>query len=256
MPGETELKPGERIDLLVSKQLRIIQNPAAFCFSIDAVLLAHFAWVKPGDLVCDLGTGTGVIPLLLSAISRADHIYGLEIQPEMADMARRSVLLNGLDDKITIETGDLREAVLRYGSSRFDLVATNPPYHRLRRGELNQTDAQTLARHEVLCTLEDVVTAGSQIVKSRGRFALVHRPERLTDILLAMRQRQLEPKRLQLVHPRAGEPASILLVEAVKDGRPGLSVLPPLCVYEADGTYTAALRDIYFGKHEGGCEDD
>jgi len=244
------LKPGERIDRLIDDRLKIIQNPQAFRFSADAVLLARFVTVKPGDTVCDLGTGTGVIPLLLSAQTKASRLYGLEIQTEMADMARRSVALNGLTKKISIDTGDLREALARYGSSRFDVVVSNPPYNSAGLGRLNASDAMTLARHEIMCTLEDVVAAASKITKSRGRTALVHKPHRLVDLLVLLRTYRLEPKRLQVVYARPGQKPGFVLVEAIKDGGAELEILNPLYIYDANGEYTAELRDIYFGEWE------
>ncbi|MGI5840061.1 MAG: tRNA1(Val) (adenine(37)-N6)-methyltransferase [bacterium] len=250
MTDEGLLKPGERIDCLIDERLKIIQNPQTFRFSADAVLLARFVTVKPGDIVCDLGTGTGVIPLLLSQRTRAAKLYGLEIQAGMADMARRSVIINGLTDRISIDTGDLREAVARYGSSRFDAVVSNPPYYAACFGRLNASDALTLARHEVACTLEDVVKAAARITKSRGRAAFIHKPHRLVDLIVLLRANRLEPKRLQVVYARPGRKPAFVLVEAVKDGGAELAILNPLYIYDADGEYTLELRDIYFGERE------
>lgn len=187
---------------------------------------------------------------MLSAQTKAARLYGLEIQAKMADMARRSVALNGLSEKISIEEGDLREALVRYGSSRFDVVVSNPPYYSAGLGRLNTSDALTLARHEIMCNLEDVIGAAAKITKSRGRTAFVHKPHRLVDLLILLRSYRLEPKRLQVVYARPGQKPGFVLVEAVKDGGAGLNILNPLYIYNESGEYTAELRDIYFGERE------
>jgi tRNA1Val (adenine37-N6)-methyltransferase len=240
------LKTGERIDYLVDQRLRIIQNPQGFCFSMDAVLLAHFADVRQNDVVCDLGTGTGVIPLLISMRFPSVRIDGLEIQDNMADMASRSVKLNGLEGKITIHSGDLRNACRIFSSSRFDLVTSNPPYMPTGTGIQNQTPEIAAARHEVLCSLEDVINSASQIVRSRGRVALVHKPQRLVDIFCLMRHYRIEPKRFRLVYPKLNSEPNMVLVEGVKDGKPGMMTEKPLYVYQSDGEYTQEVRSIYF----------
>jgi tRNA1Val (adenine37-N6)-methyltransferase len=247
MKQEIVLKENERIDDLMKSDLKIIQSTKGFRFSLDAVLLANFATVRSGDRVLDLGTGTGVIPLLLSQISKAKTIYGVEIQPEVAEMAGRSVSLNGLTEQIRIVQGDLRQGDRLFDGLRFSVVVANPPYTSAGGGILNPEDSKAISRHEITCTLEDVVCAGSRLVNSRGRFALVHRPSRLVDILLLMRQYNLEPKRLRLVHPRPGKKANLLLIEAIKDGKPELEILEPLYIYQngQGQDYTPEMEKIY-----------
>ncbi len=246
----TLLKENERVDYLIDQKIRVIQNTQGFCFSLDAVLLANFVQVKKDAVVCDLGTGTGAIPLILADRTKAANIEGLEIQEPMVDMARRSVLLNNLQDRIQIQQGDLKDAHSIYGSSRFDVVTANPPYMSGSFERKSITPEIAIAKHEILCTLQDVLLSASRIVKSRGRFAMVHRPQRLTDIVCQMRAVHLEPKRIRFVHPKKGTPANMVLIEAVKDGRMDVAVLDPLFVYEDSSTYTQDLLDIYAAKDE------
>lgn len=235
----------ERIDDLQFKGLKIIQNIDKFCFGMDAVLLSHFANARKGEQVVDLGTGTGIIPILLSGRSEARKIYGVEIQPDMADMARRSVFLNGLQDRIEIVTGDLRESPYYLGAGKFQLVVSNPPYKKAGSGLINPSDSKAIARHEIFCTLEDVLDAAKKLLAHRGRLAMVHRPERLMDILYGMRQRGLEPKRVRLVHGTVDKAPSMVLIEAVKGGKPHLVWMPPLIVYDDKGIMTDEVREIY-----------
>ncbi|MCR4425669.1 MAG: tRNA1(Val) (adenine(37)-N6)-methyltransferase [Firmicutes bacterium] len=237
----------ERVDDLQRSGLRIIQDPTRFRFSMDAVLLAEFARVRAGDRCIDLGTGTGVIPLLLSARGNPAEIVGLEILEDVADMARRSVRLNGLSDKISIIHGDLKEAVGMFGAESFDVALSNPPYIRADRGTVNLTDELAVAKHEIACTLEDVVQAAGRLVRSRGRVAMVHRPGRLVDLLVLMRGAGLEPRRLRFVQARMGQAPMMVLVEAVKGACPDLAVQPPLILYGEDGSYTPEANRIYFG---------
>jgi len=243
---ETVLKEDERLDFLIDHRIKIIQNRKGFCFSMDAVLLANFATVRSRDQVCDLGTGTGVIPLILADRTFAKAIYGLEIQEDMADMAQRSVAVNGMNSRIKIKQGDIKNAHQLYGSSRFDVVITNPPYLNQLDGLHSHVSQVAVARHEILCTLDDVLLAASRIVKSRGRVAMVYRPQRLTDIISSMRSVNLEPKKIRFVHPRKKAPANMVLIEAVKDGGMELKVMDPLFVYD-DKEYTEEIRGIYFG---------
>ena len=251
---EKYLQENERIDYLIDKRIRIIQKTQGFCFSMDAVLLANFATVKSGDRVCDLGTGTGVIPMILADRTKASQIIGLELQASMVDMARRSVVLNGMEPLVDVNLGDIKNAHLIYGSSTFDLVTANPPYMHIFNGINSLAEDIAIAKHEIKCTLEDVLRAGSRIVKSRGRMAMVHRPQRLTDIIAGMRTVRLEPKRIRFVHPRRKSPANMVLIEAIKDGGTELTVLNPLVVYNEDGQYTQELKAIYFGS--GGENND
>ena len=195
------LKPEERIDDLQRNGYRIIQNPGRFCFGMDAVLLSSFAKVKRGERVLDLGCGNGVIPLLLEAKTEGEKFFGLEIQEESADLARRSVALNGLESKIEIVTGDMKEAVNIFGAASFHVITMNPPYMTGNHGLVNPSDAKAIARHEITCNLEDMIREASRVLKPRGRFYMVHRPFRLAQIMSLMVKYHLEPKRMRLVHP-------------------------------------------------------
>ena len=253
MKEKVILYENERIDDLMKSDLKIIQNSKGFRFSLDAVLLANFVTVRSGDTVLDLGTGNGVIPLLLSRISKAKHICGLEIQEEVADMAKRSVMLNGLNERISIVQGDLRQGDKLFDGKRFSVVVSNPPYTSAGGGIINPEDSKAISRHEITCTLEDVVCASSRLVNSRGRVALIHRPSRLVDIFLLMRKYNLEPKRVRLVHSRPGRKANLVLIEAIKDGRPELEVLEPLYIYrdEFGEEYSAEMERVYSGAKAG-----
>lgn len=242
------LKPGERLDDLQIKGYGIIQSPGRFCFGMDAVLLSAFANVRKGERALDLGTGTGILPILLEAKQEGDSYTGLEIQEESADMARRSVLYNGLEDKINIVTGDIREAAVLFGAASFEVITVNPPYMIGSHGLRNENEALYIARHEVLCTLDDVLRESAKILKGKGRFYLVHRPFRLPEILQKMSRQGIEPKRMQLVHPYIDKEPNMVLIEGLKDGRPRLQVEPPLIVYRKDGQYTEQLRELY-GNH-------
>lgn len=239
------LKPGERADDLNRNQYKIIQNTKKFCFGMDAVLLSGFAKVLPGERVLDLGTGTGIIPILLEAKTDGKHFTGLEIQEESADMARRSVALNGLEDKIDIVTGDIKEASAIFGLASFDVVTSNPPYMNSGHGLVNPGDAKAIARHEVLCSLEDVVREAGRLLKPNGRFYLVHRPFRLVEIINKLTAYKLEPKRMKLVHPYVDKEPNMVLIECIKGGKSMLKVEPPLIVYKEPKVYTAEIYDIY-----------
>ena len=241
------VRPEERIDDLQLNGLKLIQNPNWFCFGVDAVLLADYAAknIKKGAKVLDLCSGNGIIPLLLSQKSQAESLVGLEIQAPVAEMARRSVLLNGLEDKIRIEHGDLKDAPERFGRSSFQYITCNPPYKEFGGGLVNQTDTTTLARHEILCSLEDVVRVSSNILEPLGKLCLIHRPERLIDAITLMKQYRLEPKRLRFVHPYPEKTATMFLIEAVRSGRPKLFLDPPLYIYRSPGVYSEEIDRIY-----------
>jgi len=239
--------PYERVDDLQRSGLVIIQNPVKPRFSMDAVLLSEFATVKQGDRCIDLGAGTGVIPLLVWARRAPGRMVGVEIQADMADMARRSVELNGLADKIEIVHDDLKNAAEVFGVSCFDVVLSNPPYLRIDRGAPSAEQELALARHEVACTLEDVTSVAGKLLKSHGRLAMVHRPARLPDLLAAMRASRLEPARLRFVQARAASPPMMVLAEAVKESKVALAVMPTLVLYGEDGGYTDEINRIYFG---------
>jgi len=239
------LKPGERLDDLQIKGYEIIQHPEKFCFGMDAVLLSGFTRVRAGEKVLDLGTGTGVLPLLLEAKSEAEHISALEIQEESADMARRSVAYNRLSDKIDIVTGDIKEAASIFGSASFEVVTVNPPYIAGTDGRQNPSGAKAIARHEVLCTLDDVLRESAKILTLKGRFYMVHRPRRLVEIITGMVKYQIEPKRMRLVHSYPGKAPGMVLMEGVRGGNRQLDVDPPLYIFDGDGKYTAQFNLIY-----------
>lgn len=240
-----DLKERERIDELHRNGYRIIQRENAFCFGMDAVLLSGFASVKPGEKALDLGTGTGIIPILLEAKTEGSHFTGLEIQEEMAEMASRSVKLNGLEEKIDIITGDIKEAGRIFGGASFDVVTTNPPYMNDSHGLKNPELPKAIARHEVLCTLDDVVREGARVLRPGGRFYMVHRPHRLIEIITALTRYRLEPKRMKMVHPFVDKEANMVLIEAVRGGRSMIKVEKPLIVYKEPGVYTDEIYDIY-----------
>lgn len=242
---EAWLREGERFDDLERNHLKIIQNPKKFCFGMDAVLLSGFAKVRDGEKALDLGTGTGIIPILLSAKTQGEHFTGLEIQPESADMAKRSVDYNELSGRIDIVVGDICEASARFGASVFDVVTTNPPYMTGQHGLTNPDMPKAIARHEVLCTLEDVVREGAKVLKPGGRFYMVHRPFRLAEIIRVLSQYKLEPKRIKFVHPYVDREPSMVLIECTKGGKPRVTIEPPLIVYQAEGEYSPEIYEIY-----------
>ena len=245
MNQSVQLLENERLDELHRNGYSIIQNPKKFCFGMDAVLLSGFAKVKPGETVLDLGTGTGIIPILLEAKTNGLHFTGLEIQPESADMARRSVCLNHLEDKITIETGNIKDASKQFGASSFHVVTTNPPYMTDCHGLKNPNESKAIARHELLCSLEDVIRESAKTLKPQGRFYMVHRPFRLAEIMVLMHQYGLEPKRMQLVYPFADKEPNMVLIEGLRGGNPRITVEKPLIVYKEPGVYTDEIYDIY-----------
>lgn len=247
-PGHSELVHSyERVDDLQRSGLVIIQNPARFRFSVDAVLLSEFVSAREGDRVIDLGTGTGVIPLLVWARRRPAKITGVEIMADMADMASRSVRLNNLEDHISIVHDDLRSAPARFGAESFDVVTANPPYMKAGTGSLPGAHhtGEPEARHELTCTLDDVVRAAAALLRSKGKLAMVHRPARLVDIVCAMRANHLEPRRARLVQSRANSSPIMVLVEAVKNVKPDLAMLPTLAIYGDDGQHTEEMMRIY-----------
>ncbi len=235
----------ERIDDLQRNGYRIIQKKKGFCFGMDAVLLSGFAQVKEGEVALDLGTGTGIIPILLEAKTQGRHFTGLEIQEEMAEMAGRSVRLNHLEDRVDIVRGDIREASRLFGKASFDVVTSNPPYMNDNHGLKNPDLPKAIARHEVLCTLDDVCREASLLLKSGGRFYMVHRPHRLAEIITTLKAYKLEPKRMKLVHPFVDKEANMVLIEAVRGGRSMMKVEAPVIVYREVGVYTQEIYDVY-----------
>ena len=235
----------ERIDDLQRNGYRIIQKKKGFCFGMDAVLLSGFAQVKDGEVAVDLGTGTGIIPILLEAKTKGKHFTGLEIQKEVAEMAERSVRLNHLEDRVDIVRGDIKEASRLFGKASFDVVTSNPPYMNDNHGLKNPDLPKAIARHEVFCTLDDVCREASLLLRSGGRFYMVHRPHRLAEIITALKTYRLEPKRMKLVHPFADKDANMVLIEAVRGGRSMMKVEAPVIVYQKPGLYTQEIYDIY-----------
>ncbi|MDO4268254.1 MAG: tRNA1(Val) (adenine(37)-N6)-methyltransferase [Eubacteriales bacterium] len=244
--GEKELCfEDERIDDLQRNGYRIIQKKKGFCFGMDAVLLSGFARVRQGERVLDLGTGTGIIPILLEAKTEGEHFSGLEIQRETADMARRSVRLNGLEERVEIVDGDIKEASRIFGRASFDVVTSNPPYMNDSHGLKNPDLPKAISRHEVLCTLEDVVREAALLLKPGGSFFMVHRPHRLAEIISVLRDHKLEPKRMKLVHPFVDREANMVLIEAVRGGRSMMKVEAPVIVYREPGVYSEEIYTIY-----------
>jgi tRNA1(Val) A37 N6-methylase TrmN6 len=243
-----ELYDDERLDYLLNEDIRIIQSPSVFSFSLDAVLLAKFAYmpIQKGQIV-DLCTGNGVIPLLLSMRTKG-KIIGIEIQERLCDMAKRSVQYNGLEQQIEIIHGDIKDAPKQLGYSKYDVVTCNPPYFpTISKEEMNKNVHFAIARHEIYCTLEDVIRISSQLLKQGGKAAFVHRPGRLLDIITLMRKYRLEPKRLRFVYPKIGKEANTILIEGIKDGNPDLKVLPPLIVYNDNNEYTDEVKQLLYG---------
>lgn len=242
---EKLLKPGERIDDLQRDGYAIIQNPSKFCFGMDAVLLTGFSNIKKSDKVADLGTGTGIIPILLEAKNKGESFYALEIQEESVDMANRSVILNGLEKKIKIIQGDIKEASSILGRASFDVVTSNPPYMNNSHGLVNYAEPKAIARHELLCSLEDVVREASALLKENGRFYIVHRPFRLAEIFAQMHKYRLEPKRMRMVYPYVDKEPNMVLIEAIKGAKPMLKVESPLVVYDSPNVYNEEIYEIY-----------
>lgn len=246
----TLVREGERIDDLQVAGLRILQDPARFCFGTDAVLLAHFAHAAPDALWCDLGTGTGILPLLLAGHRPFARIDAVEIQPAAADMAARSMRLNGLEQRIFIHPSDIANAPELLGMQRYDAVICNPPYGKRGSALLSPEDAQSIARHEVLITLEQIVRSAARLLKNGGRFFLIHQPERLPELTVLLQENHMELKRLRFCHTRPGKNARFFLMEAVKNARPGCTVLPPLLLYGEDGALSEEVRAIYRGEQD------
>ncbi|HBA62643.1 MAG TPA: SAM-dependent methyltransferase [Lachnospiraceae bacterium] len=243
------LKPEERLDDLQIKGYHIIQHPGKFCFGMDSSLLSSFVRVKPEEKILDLGTGTGVLPILLAAKTKGKHFTGLEIQEESADMARRSVVYNQLEDRIQIVTGDIKEAASIFGSVSFDVIVTNPPYMIGEHGIQNEKDAKTIARHEVLCTLDDILRESAKILPFKGRFYMVHRPFRLAEILSKMVQYKIEPKRMRLVYPYIDKEPNMVMIEGFRGGNSRMTIEKPLIVYRQDGSYTQEVLELYQAEH-------
>lgn len=239
------LKDSEEICDLERNGYKLIQDKDKFCFGMDAVLLSSFADVKEGEKAIDFGTGTGVIPILLEAKTDGESFVGLEIQSESVDMAKRSVQMNNLDEKIEIKEGDIKNASEFFGKASFDVVVTNPPYMSENNGLENPDEPKAIARHEIKCTLEDVIREAAAVLKPKGRFYMIHRPRRLADAMELMRQYKIEPKRIRMVYPYVDKAANMVLIEGARGGKPMLNIEEPLVVYKEENVYTQDILDIY-----------
>ena len=228
----SKLFPGERLDDLQLNGLELIQSPDRFCFGVDAVLLSDFVKVKENETVLDMGTGTGIIPILLTAKTKGKHFTGLEIQKESAQMARRSVAQNHLEDKIDSVTGDIKEAAQIFKPAFFDVITVNPPYMVYQHGLQNPKDAMAIARHEILCSLDDILRESMKLMQDKGRFYMIHRPFRMTEIMIKMNQYKIEPKRLQFVHPYVHKEPTMVLIEGVRGAKSRVRIEPPLIMYK------------------------
>lgn len=242
---DNTLREGERLDDLQIKGYQIIQDPKRFCFGMDAVLLSDFVRVKPGNQVLDLGTGTGIIPILLAAKTEAERILGLEIQEASVDMAVRSVQYNHLEDRIQIVQGDIKEAAGLFPAASFDVITSNPPYMIDSHGLNNPYEPKNIARHEVLCSLEDVVRTAAYLVRPGGGFFLIHKPFRLAEIMGVLMKYKLEPKRMRLVYPFVDKEPNMVMLEAVRGGKPRITIERPLIVYQEQGVYTEDVKNVY-----------
>lgn len=245
-----QLKPKERIDDLEYKGLKIIQNEEGFCFGMDSILLSHFASeIKQGSKGIDLGTGTGIIGIMLCAKIPNLQMVGVEIQEEVYDMAKRSIRLNHFEEKFTLIHANIKELEGKLEEASFDAVVTNPPYKKNDTGIQNENSIKRMARHEISASLEDFIKVSEKLLKERKDLYMVHRPDRLVDILELLRKYKLEPKRIQFVHPKPGKTPNLVLIKATKYAKPFLRIEKPLYVYEENGNYTKEILKIY-GKIE------
>ncbi|MDT1079990.1 tRNA1(Val) (adenine(37)-N6)-methyltransferase [Staphylococcus pseudintermedius] len=240
------LQPGERLDYLIREDLRIIQNDAVFSFSTDALLLGHFTEVRKRDRILDMCAGNGVIPLLLSDKGN-NVITGVEIQPQLVNMAVRSVQYNHLEDRITMVEMDINALIQAYSPAQFDLITCNPPYFKANQTNQHQLEAHKIARHEIYCTLDDCLRVSNHLLKEGGRVVMVHRAERMLDLFESMRHYRIEPKRLHVIFSKPGKAAQTIVVEGRKGGRQGLDIAPPFYIYDEQGDYTPEMKEIYYG---------
>lgn len=239
------VKEDETLDDLQLNGIKIIQKKDAFRFGIDAVLLANFTKIKRNARVIDLCSGTGIVSFIIAGKTEASEIIGLEIQKEMADIAERTAEYNNLKDRVKIICGDLKDKELLAGMKKADIVMVNPPYKLKNSGIVNPNDKNAIARHEIYCTLEDVIAASRILLKDNGKLYIVHRPERLADIFCLMRKYKIEPKKIRMVHPSVNKAANIVLIEGQRDGGRFLKMEAPLYVHNDDGSYTDEIQKIY-----------
>ena len=252
---EIKLNENERIDNLEIKGMKIIQNKNGFCFGIDSVLLSDFAKeIKNGAKCVDLGTGTGILGILLCAKTNLSQIIGIEIQEEVAEMANRSIILNNLENKfkiININLKEIKNNKINYlEKNSFDYIITNPPYKKLNTGKINENEKKLISRHEITASLDDFIEVANYLLKDKGTIFMVHRPERLADILEKMRKEKIEPKEIKFVYPKVNEEPNLILIKGVKNAKPFLKINKPLYIYNEDGSYTDEILKIYNKKRE------
>lgn len=245
MEKQIKIHPNERVDFIQRKGYKIIQNPEVFCFGIDAVLLADFAKAKRNDFVLDIGTGTGIVPILMFARYENKSYVGIDVQEDMVDMASRSVQLNKIEDNVKMLHLNVKDLRSVYHEGSFDIVTSNPPYMKGNAGLVNENESKMIARHEITCTLEDIIENASYVLKDKGKLYMIHRPHRLSDIMYFMRKYRVEPKRMRMIHPKEGKAPTMVLIEGVKYANPELVVEAPLYVYSKDGNYTNEIYKIY-----------
>ena len=241
-----KLKENERIDDLELNELKIIQDKNGFCFGMDSVLLSDFAKkIKKGSNILDMGTGTGILGILLSAKTQDTKITGVEIQPEVADMAQRSVELNNLEERISIICENIKNLKETYNAGSFDAIVTNPPYKKKGTGGINENEAKLISRHEMTANLEDFISIASYLLKDQGNIYMVHRPERLADIMVNLRKYKLEPKIIKFAYPSQVREPNLILIKATKNAKPFLKVEKPIYIYDLQGNYTKEVLEIY-----------
>ncbi len=243
--GTVAIRVNERIDDLQIRGYRLIQKTDGFCYGMDAVLLSDYAAVRPGSRLMDLCSGTGVIPILAAAKYETSFIEGLEYQAAYVEMSKRSLIMNGLEDRIRFYRGDVKDVKENFSPTAYDHVTCNPPYMCGSHGLVNANDSKAISRHEILCTLEDVTSAAGWLLRPGGHFTMIHRPFRLAEIFESLKKYRLEPKRMRLVYPYVDKEPNMVLIDAVKDGRPRITVDAPLIVYHRDGSYTGNIHRIY-----------
>lgn len=247
------IKENETLDDLQLDDLFVIQKRSGFRFGVDAVLLANFANIKRNDNILDLCSGTGIVPFIIAGKRKFNKIVGIEIQEDMVDMAKRTAVYNELDEKIKFIAGDLKDIELLKALGNFDVVTVNPPYKLKNSGITNKNREDSIARHEILCDIEDVIKSANILLKDRGRFYMIHRPERIVDILTTMRKYKIEPKRIKMIQPNEKKPPNLLLIEGHKNGGQFLKWEKGICVYDNLGNYTQELTSIY--AKDGGEEE-
>ena len=241
-----KIKENERIDDLEHDNLKIIQNKNGFCFGIDSILISDFAKdIKNNSVGADLGTGTGIIGILLSAKAKIKKIYGIEVQKDVADMARRSVELNGLENKFEVLNINIKNIGEKIERESLDFVVTNPPYKKLDTGKVNENEYKYISRHECSANLEDFISTSKYLLKDKGTLYMVHRPERLADLMELMRKYKIEPKKIRFVYSMVNKDASLVLIKAVKNARQFLKIEKPLIIYDENGEYTDEIYKIY-----------